>query len=276
MLDKLSSLREKEARLIKDLATVQSEISGYQAALSEFVKPTTPTAPHTQTYNHPTQAVAGVHNRTEQATMAPTATPVQPTNVKVTGSSSKQSAAQSTTAAVPQTKLRPSSQPTGPSGGIVPGVIDILANRAPYHTQEVQICGISECGQVLMYDHYLAGDGVNTGIPTPKGYNVKLETSKAGKVYRLLSVPALEITCTLTKPLPEDFITKKKVLKEWMIANDYLRGSDPNKAQFYTEYNAFREEYTPFVCVDGIGTKLRIYIGCESLSNAKPMPTLIA
>jgi hypothetical protein len=127
-----------------------------------------------------------------------------------------------------------------------------------------------------MYEHYLAGDGVNTGIPTPEGYDVRLVTSKAGKTYRLMSVPALKITCSLTKPLPEDLVSRKRMLREWLAANDYLRGTDPNKAQFYTEYDAWGEEYTPYTSLDGKGTTLYIYIGCESLSSAKPCPTLIA
>jgi hypothetical protein len=127
-----------------------------------------------------------------------------------------------------------------------------------------------------MHEHYLAGDGINAGIPTPEGYDVRLVTSKAGKTYRLMSVPALKITCSLTKPLPEDLVSRKRMLREWLAANDYLRGTDASKAQFYTEYDAWGEEYTPYVSLDGKNTALYIYIGCESLNSAKPCPTLIA
>ena len=271
MLDKLSSLREKEGRLIKELETTQAEIASYETALSEFVKPTARTAPHNQTYSHPTQAVAGVHTRnTKPTTMAPTAT-IQPANVTAAEQYSNQT---STAATVPQTKLRPSSQPTTPSN--VPGMISILANRAPYHTPDIQITGIHEYGQVIVHKHYLSGDGIHKGVATPNGYVVTTHTSGANSTYRLMEVTALRITCTITKPLPADTKTRKELIGEWLAANDYLKGTDPSKTQFHTEYDAWNKEYSPFVSVDGKGTTLYIYIGCESLTSAKPMPTLIA
>ena len=86
----------------------------------------------------------------------------------------------------------------------------------------------------------------------------------------------MRITCTLVKPLPLDIKSKKAAIREWLVANEWLASSDPNKASFYTEYDAWGELYSPYLNVDSKGTTLYIYVGCVSLEDPTPYPHLIA
>ncbi len=127
-----------------------------------------------------------------------------------------------------------------------------------------------------MYKHYLSGDGINSGIPALEGCAVTIKQSASGNVYRQMETPALKITCTLARPLPTGFVEQKRAIREWLAANEYLTTSDPNKTPFETEYDAYGNLYTPYVSVDTKGLNLFIYIGCASMTSAKPCPTLIA
>lgn len=152
----------------------------------------------------------------------------------------------------------------------------MISRRAPYHTGELQITGVVPTGEIVLYEHYLSGDGINYGVPALEDYPVKVKTSKAGKVYRLMEGPTLKITCTLATALPENLPEKKRIIREWLAANNYMACDDPNKVQFLTEYDTWGEEYTPYVAIDSVGLTLYVYIGASSLENPTPCPWLIA
>jgi len=154
---------------------------------------------------------------------------------------------------------------------VVPGMEAMVRSRAQYHTEELQITSVVNSGVIEMYNHYLGN-----GVAPLEGYTVTDRVSAASKPYKLMAVPALKITCTLVQPLPEGMIEKKRVISEWLEANDYLRSEDPNKFIFETEYDKWGHRYSPYLSIDSKGCTLYIRVGAVSLDSPQPWPILIA
>ena len=152
----------------------------------------------------------------------------------------------------------------------------IISHRAPYHTEEIQILSMNKYAEAVMYRHYLQGDGITSGVKSPSDCEITHHTSESGKKYRLMTVPALKITCTLKDPLPSTFKEKRMAIDKWLKANDWLTGTDKSKEQFHTDLNKQGFIYSPYVYVDSKGNHLWVYIGCEDVECTKPAPSLIA
>lgn len=295
-MDQLSRLRTKKAQQLGELAKMQiavanteAEISALESALAQHLgianpAPTPDTAPL-------------LHNTQPPATIAYQESPVPAVRQAPQTQIRKPMAQATTTEQTPQKGIQPCTSipvqrsstsvavstlqrvPTRvqPKQGVqVPKVADMISRRAPYHTEELQITGVVPTGEIVLYEHYLSGDGINYGVPALEDYPVKVKTSKAGKVYRLMEGPTLKITCTLATALPENLPEKKRIIREWLAANNYMACDDPNKVQFLTEYDTWGEEYTPYVAIDSVGLTLYVYIGASSLENPTPCPWLIA
>ncbi|WOL31492.1 hypothetical protein [Microcoleus phage My-WqHQDG] len=279
MFETLGKLQTKRGELIDQLTKTDAEISILKANLNQLLGNAPAPANTPAQHNQPlgtTQVTPAQHNRTTQ----------QPAMTQVTNPPNTIPKAHNTVPAsnVIQSRLAPSVQPSPPTGNPTPSATNagianmaaIVNDRAPYHTEELQITGVQPQGQIVLYKHYLSGDGINSGIPALEGCVVTMKQSASGNVYRQMETPALKITCTLSKPLPTGFAEQKRAIREWLAANEYLTTCDPNKTQFECEYDAYGNLYTPYVSVDTKGLNLFIYIGCASMTSAKPCPTLIA
>jgi hypothetical protein len=167
---------------------------------------------------------------------------------------------------------------TAAKGTVIAGMADAIGRRIRCQdsTSMIRVASIEDEGVLVAYDHYLYGDGVSSGIPTPSGVPCTVKTSGAGSTYRLIKTPALKVTCKLEAPLPQGVRERKGAIEEWLAANGYLCGDDPTRAQFSTDFNIWGREYCPYISVDGKGTYLYVYIGATSLTDPRPVPTLIA
>lgn len=286
-LRKQASAQAEVDRALATLAKATEAVDQLRAALNQHINPPSsryqdPGTPNrtntpsiTQSNPSPTQAAGVLHKQTMQTTRPAQANPHQHAiNSKPAPVRLSEPAAES----VAPHGLSTKHAPEVPANKVttIKGMEGILNNRVQYHTDAVCIISVKDEGLLKLYPHYVSGDGINSGVPTPEGYQVELKVSKTGKQYRLVHVPALQITCALSRPLPTDFMQCKEVLREWLKANEYLRGLDTKKLQFTTEYDFYNQEYSPYVSVDGKGTTLYIYIGTESLNSTTPAPTLIA
>ena len=302
MFKTLSKLQTKREELINQLTKTDAEIQTLKANLNQLLDnaPANTPVQHNQ-MPATTQALQAQHNRTTQPTMAQATNPPNtiPTTVRLSepalhGASAlngdasylctgpEPKAHNAGTGNVIQSRLAPTQvhttgnpAPSATNAGIT-NMAAIINDRAPYHTAELQITGVAPQGQIVMYKHYLSGDGISSGIPALEGCVVTVKQSASGNTYRQMETPALKITCTLSKPLPTSFVDQKRAIREWLAANEYLTTSDPAKTAFECEYDAYGNLYTPYVSVDTKGLNLFIYIGCASMNSAKPCPTLIA
>jgi len=273
-MDDLAKLRAKRDTLTVELNKVNADIVQLEQNINGYLNPTMVTPP-TPAPTHPKTTISAPHQHTQPLATAQQVTQGLHTQKATTTPKPATVANLEGTKCAPQSATTTTSvAPTTPSPSL--DMQSVIQSRAPYHTEALQIVGVVPTGTITMHQHYLYGDGISSGIASPEGYTVKLVTSGAGKEYRLMEAPAMKITCTLAAPLPTDIKAKKAAIKQWLVANEWLSHEDPTKAQFYTEYDAWGEPYSPYISVDSKGNNLFIYIGCTSLQDATPFPHFVA
>lgn len=271
MMDDLAKLRAKRDTLNAELNKLNADIAQLEQNINRYLNPTIVTPPTPTQQDTLPRSTTNKPIATPQQHTQPLAAPQQELHTPHIQTPAYKQGFTSKPRVKPATNL----EVTPPQHNAIQAQA-VVEDRAPYHTESLQIVGVVPAVTIVMYSHYLYGDGISGGIQSPLGYTIKHMSSAAGKPYRLLEAPAMKITCTLATPLPTDIKAKKAAIREWLVANEWLASNDPTKAQFYTEYDAWGELYSPYISVDSKGTTLYIHIGCVSLQDPTPYPHLVA